>query len=265
MLQARTQRDVFMHLLIIIALAVILVLSFFYLYLPSTTNHGETIEVPALVGMQVNAMESQLNERGLQYLVSDSTFDPSKPPLTVVLQSPDPGSMVKEGRKIYVTVTTGTPPNVKMPRLLGRSFLNAQTELENHGLALGEVQRIPDLQVNTVLKQIYRGSEIKEGSDIPKGTRIDLVVGDGLGVQEFDVPSLVGLPLDEAEFALTGQGLQVGSIVYENRTDKELGTVFKQVPAPGPGRTIRVGEVIDLWIVGFDPNQQQPAGNTDNE
>ncbi len=263
MLQARTQRDVFMHLLIILALAVILVLSFFYWYLPTTTNHGETIAVPALVGLQVNEMQNQLNQRGLQYHVSDSTFDPSKPPFTVVLQSPDPGSLVKEGRKIYVTVTTGTPPNVKMPRLLGRSFLNAQTELENHGLALGEVERIPDLQVNTVLKQMYRGAELKEGTEIPKGTKIDLVVGDGLGVQEFDVPNLMGLPLDEAEFALTGQGLQVGSIVYENRTDKELGTVFKQVPSPGPGKTIRVGEVVDLWIVGFSP-EQQSAGTPDN-
>jgi beta-lactam-binding protein with PASTA domain len=251
--QANTRRDVLVHFLIIVALTIILLMSFFYIYLPATTNHGETITVPNIVGMKVDELEGFLEARDLRYSVNDSVFDPSKPPMTVILQNPLEGNQVKEGRKIYISITTASPPNVKMPRLTGRSLINAQGELESNGLVLGELKYIPDLQQNAVLKQLLRGKEITEGTEIPRGSKIDLVVGDGLGETEFPVPTLTGMPLDEAEFTLSGQGLQVGDIRYENIPDKELGTVYRQMPAPGSGRQIRVGEVIDLWVVGFPP------------
>lgn len=261
--QANTRRDVLVHFLIIVALAVILVMSFFYLYLPMTTNHGETITVPNVVGMKVEELDEFLGSRDLRYAINDSVYDPSKPAMTVIMQTPLEGNQVKEGRKIYISVTTSSPPNVKMPRLVGRSLINAQSELESNGLALGELIYKKDLQQNAVLEQQFRGRPIEEGMEIPKGSKIDLVVGDGLGETEFPVPNLIGMPLDEAEFALAGQGLQIGDVRYEQKTDKELGTVFRQMPAPGSGRQIRVGEVVDLWVVGFPPGTERTNENVD--
>lgn len=260
-LRPRTRRDVVLHLLIILTLLALLVLGFFYVYLPWTTNHDKTVRVPNLGGMKLAEVENFLDERNLDFLVDDSTFDADKPPLTVYQQYPGPDELVKQGRKIFISVYAVRPPMVKMPNLIGRSLTNAQGELESYGLKLGKIKYVPDLQQNAVLRQYYGGKEIKETAQIPKGSSVDLEVGDGLGNQEFDVPSLVGQTYEEAGFSLSGMGLQLGTVIYQPRPGVEEGAVYKQKPEPG--HKIRVGEMIDIWVSGPDPKQDsQPDDST---
>ena len=77
-----------------------MVFGFFYVYLPITTNHGETIVVPKVTGMNQADLEDYLDERNLDYLVDDSTYNASIKPGTVMQQEPRAGEQVKEGRKI---------------------------------------------------------------------------------------------------------------------------------------------------------------------
>jgi beta-lactam-binding protein with PASTA domain len=252
-LRPNNYRDVLLHFIIMLLSAILLVILFFYWYLPNTTHHGQTITVPNVVGMHLNDVEDFLDKRDLQYVLDDSTFIPGAKPLTVYQQFPPAGNKVKQGRKIYLTIIAQKPPMVKMPKLLNRSLLNAQRELESYGLLVGNISIVPDLQQNAVLKQLLNGVEVNEGQLIPKGSKIDLVVGDGLGNQEFEVPDLTGKPLDEAELLLQGSNLQVGIIIYQEAEDKEAGTVLRQKPTAG--NKIRVGDVIDLWVVGKEPGQ----------
>lgn len=247
----RSRRDVWLHLGIILCLMASVVLLFFYVYLPWTTNHGQVVTVPSLVGMQQAELEAYLDARDLEYLVEDSTFNPDKPALSVLSQYPAPGQKVKVGRKIFVTLNSRQPPLVKMPNLVNRSVTNAEGELESYGLKKGEIQYVPDLQFNAVLKQLYQGREIKEGTQVPKGSRIDLVVGNGLGNQDFDVPNLVGSNYDEAGFTLSGMDLKVGTTIYEQGSGKPDGTIIRQ--RPEAGAKIRVGDQVDLWVAGPDP------------
>ena len=46
-----SKSDVIIHIAIIIALLLVLFFSFFFIYLPWSTNHGESITVPELKGM----------------------------------------------------------------------------------------------------------------------------------------------------------------------------------------------------------------------
>src|SRR5699024_195337 len=62
------------NLAIVLAVTVALVLGFFYIYLPATTNHGETITVPDLKGMTYDQLEQFLTSRNLRYEVTDSSF-----------------------------------------------------------------------------------------------------------------------------------------------------------------------------------------------
>lgn len=253
-LKAQTRSDVIAHLVLIIGLAALLLLGFFYLYLPLTTNHGQTITVPDLNGMRVTEIEDFLAQSDLDYFIEDSSYTPGAKPLTVFSQYPQAGAKVKNGRKIYLSIYASTPPMVKMPNLLGRSLMNAQSELESYGLLLGEVEYVPDLQQNAVLKQLYRRQTIAEGGRVPKGSRIDLVVGDGLGTQEFDVPDLKGKPLDEAEVELSGNGLQVGAIVYDEASTEAPGTILRQKPEAG--NKIRTGDVVDVWVAEAKPEEE---------
>lgn len=249
-----TPLDVLKHLLAMAALVAIMVLGFFYVYLPMTTNHGETIVVPKITGMQQADLEDYLDERNLLFFVDDSSYNPGTRPGTVLTQDPAPGEKVKEDRKIYISVSMKNPPVIKMPRLTDGSVKNAQMILKSYDLVVGQIQLVPDLAQNAVLKQLVNGKEIAPGAPIAKGTKVDLVVGDGQGNQEFPVPNVVNMPADEAATLLAGQGLQVGEIFYQAAEEgQEDGNVVKQRPVSSPGATIRTGQLVDLWVAGQAP------------
>ena len=241
--------DVLKHLLLIALVGVLLVLGFFYVYLPITTHHGETIVVPKVTGMSKANLESFLDERNLAYFIDDSTYAAGLRPGTVLTQEPAPGEKVKQGRKIYVSVAMSRPPVIKMPRLTDGSVKNAQLVLKSYDLEIGQIKLVPNIAQNQVLKQLANGKEIAPGAPIAKGTKVDLEVGDGLGNQEFEVPNLVNMPEDEARTLLAGQHLEVGEVFKQPAEQGQTpGTVVRQRPVSAPGATIRMGQLVDLWV-----------------
>ena len=114
----------------------------------------------------------------------DSIYDSEKVPGTVLDQDPAPNSNVKENRMIYLTINATQPPDVKMPDLVDVSFRQAEAMLQSFGLITGEITYKADLAKNAVLEQRYRNKIIKPGTMLPKGSEIDLVLGDGLGEDE---------------------------------------------------------------------------------
>ncbi|MBJ6142195.1 PASTA domain-containing protein [Hymenobacter sp. BT559] len=239
--------DVFKHLAVIAVLGTGLVLGFFYVYLPLTTHHGETIVVPKVTGMNLADLENYLDQRNLSYYVDDSSYSASATPLQVLTQEPAPGEKVKEDRKIYISVAMRRPPVIKMPKLTEGSVKNAQLILKSYDLEVGQLKFVPDLAQNMVLKQQLNGQDIAPGAPIAKGSKIDLIVGDGQGNQDFAAPTLVNMPEDEARTLLAGQGLQMGEAFKQAATDGQTpGTVVRQRPLPGT--PIRMGQLVDLWI-----------------
>ena len=247
-------RKVFVHLAIVIVLMIALVLAFFYIYLPATTNHGETITVPDLEGVAYAKLDNYLTDRNLRYEVTDSSYSGEHPPLTVLKQDPRAGSKVKENRKIYVWINAENPPKVKMPQLIDGSVKNAQIVLESYQLLLGDIRYVPDLAQNAVLEQWHNGKKIEEGTYISKGSKIDLVVGDGLGNQQLEIPNIIGMERDDAEVVIVGSGLKVGTVIYENSDEILPGTIIRQTPPAGG--SIRIGETIDIWVSGLEEGQE---------
>jgi len=227
---------------------------FFFVYLPTTTNHGETYTVPKVEGMKLNEIEDFLEDKSLNYYVSDSSYRSDIAPFTVTIQDPAPGAKVKAGRKIYITYNMKTAPLIKMPKLVDGSLKNAEMILKSYDLQLGKTEYKPDLAQNTVLEQRVNGRAIAPGAPITKGAVVDLVVGNGLGNSEFQIPNVVGMPRDEAVTYLIGANLQIGAVSYMAAPNGEAdGTVIRQRPAANPGTMIRVGELVDIWVAGTDP------------
>jgi eukaryotic-like serine/threonine-protein kinase len=262
-MKAHTAFDVFKHLALVLLTAVVLLLIFFFGYLPWTTNHGETIAVPKVMGMRLAQVEDFLDDHSLRYYVQDSTYEPDVPPHTVLAQDPAPGARVKENRKIYLTVSMQTAPMVAMPKLLDLSLKTATITLQNLGMKPGKVTTVPDLQQNAVLKQQIDGRDVKPGQQIPKNSVIDLVVGDGQGNNEFTLDNVVGQPYDEVRIMLQGQGLQVGSVIYQPNGSGEAGTVQRQRPTAGT--QVRTGQLVDLWVSGSDPNGEAASQDASDE
>ena len=255
-ISTRTVSDLLMQIGIIAAFLAVLFLAFFFLYLPFTTNHGQTITVPDVTKLSVDEMQNLLDDRDLRYEVEDCTYVAGQPPLTVFQQYPRANAKVKEGRKIYITLIKRVPPMVAMPQLTSLTFRSAELNLQSLGLAIGERIYVPDVAKNAVLRQLYNGKEITPGTLVPKGAQIDLEIGDGLGSTMFEVPDVVGKPLDEARLTIQGSNLKVGTIISVDDPEKEVGTVVRQRPVAKSGERIRVGETMDLWVVGpVEPDQ----------
>ncbi len=260
-----------LHLFLIGLVSLSFILIFFYVYLPSATKHGETITVPNLRGMSLLDMDEFLRKRNLNYEVYDSIYDQNYPPMSIYTQYPLPGSHVKENRKIYLTYIKTSPDLTTIPEdLIDGSLKNAELRLENAGLKRGQITYKPDLATNAVLEIWHDGEQIEQGSSIEKGSVIDLVVGDGLGRRVFSVPRFIGLPLDEADFAIRASGLNTGSVIINVINDEKMvelvdlakelqidtasilesGYVFQQ--NPDIGNDIRLGQQVDLWVVSLD-------------
>ncbi len=262
-------KGLLVNLVLLFLIAGILVVLFFFMYLPGVTHHGETITVPNLEGMQLEEMEEFLGKRNFRYEVADSGYSEQYPPLTILKQYPLPGSKVKEKRKIYLTVRARKPKSVKMPNLIDGSLKNAELVLRSYGLKLGKIEYKPDLASNAVLEQQMDGKVVEPGTMVPLGTEIDLIVGDGLGNRVFQMPNFLGLELEEAGFTIVGSGLNIGSVmvnvldtvdilnVLEQVREMEVevdtsavimsGHVYKQHPPAG--EEVRLGEQVDLWVV----------------
>ncbi|MGE0589494.1 MAG: PASTA domain-containing protein [Cyclobacteriaceae bacterium] len=239
-----------------IGLLALLSIFYFYIYLPSSTNHGETITVPDLEGMQMNNLDDFLSNHDLRFEINDSSYSEDYPPLTVLQQFPKPGSKVKENRKIYVTLNRVTPPTVPMPELVDRSRINAEVVLKSNELRRGQIILAPSPFLNLVKEMRYMGKPISAGTRVPKGAVIDLVVGDGYGKSDFRIGSLIGDSYETALFKLQGWNLHLGLVEIPVGVDT-TGTspvVFKQYP--DVNEMVRVGDPVDIWLA--PPGYQEP-------
>ena len=239
----------FLYNIIIILVVGIGTLFLLYNWLDDYTHHGESITVPDVRGLTEEKLVRFIEDKHLQYKIVDSLFEDGKAPGTVIEQDPKPDSKVKENRTIYLTVNSSRPPKVKMPNLVDVSFRQAEAILQTFGLRVGQTIYRPDLAKNAVLNQLYKGRPISAGTEIFKGSAIDLVLGDGMGNAEVPVPNLVTLTKGEALFVLKGSSLNIGTIIFDDGVkDEEDAKVYRQVPEAGGNATIKQGEAIDIYL-----------------
>jgi len=74
------------------------------------------------------------------------------------------------------------------------------------------------------------------------------------------VPRVVGRRLAEAKRAIALGGCSVGTIARKTSSERLKGHVLSQKPAPRPGRDLRRGARVRLWV-GSGPRRAPAAGN----
>jgi beta-lactam-binding protein with PASTA domain len=215
------------------------------------TEHDLVVEVPDLRGLATAELEAFMDTVPLPFLIIDSIYSDEVPKGTVADQDPLPGTGAKRGRKIYLTVNALMPQQVKMPDLRNLSIRQARAILETVGLKTGDISFRPDIARNAVLDQEIGTRSVRPGTLIFKGTRIDLVLGDGLSDIEMPMPYLIYQSMDSALAMLRTLSLNLGALVIDTPiTDSSLLRVYRQIPAFDPKRTIRGGNSIDLFVTG---------------
>ena len=257
---------IFKNLILMIGGVSLIIFFLFYIYFPIKTNHGDTITVPNLIGMELKDIDEFLSDRDLRYeILDDSSYSSEYPPFSILQQNPSENEKVKENRKIYLTLNSSIPPKIKMPKIINGSVKNAQLILKSYDLKLGEITYVPDMARNAVLKMFIEGDSVSENDLVLKGSIVDLEVGNGLGNQIFDTPDLINLDLEEARFTIIGSGLRLGNIIYQDSgyynnkiLDEEGNEIFEKVwvnpgkvfrQSPIKSTKVKIGRRINLWIV----------------
>ncbi len=254
------------HLGIVLAIFILLYICFFA-SLHCFTKHGEEIVIPNVSGKNVNDAIAQLKSLKFEVQV-DSTYEPDQKPLSVLKQVPDTSSIVKEGRTVFLTVNMIMPPHIPMPALVNLSYRSAVMLLKNNKLKVGDTTYKPDIAAGAIIEQRYKGSPIRPGELITQGTKIDLVIGDGLGNTEFNVPELTKYTVEEGMTVLNQYNLipiispadQLSKI-----SDTQSAYIVDQEPRAineaGVPNRIKAGDVISIRIMQ-NPDQMDIHGNT---
>jgi beta-lactam-binding protein with PASTA domain len=238
---------------LIIALLLISGLIYFSLrYLKDYTLHGKTLEVPELIGKHLTEAAEGIDGNQYKLLVLDSLYKQGVAANTILEQNPDPGAIVKPGRKIYLTLAATAPPQVTMPELIDLSLRQATALMETYGLEPGKLIYTPDICTNCILEQQYKGKQIEGGTKIARGSVIDLVVGEGLSVELVQVPYVLELTAHMANEVLKTHSLNIGSLNYDetvvNSLDSVNAIIYRQNPQYSDEPSVNMGSSVDLFL-----------------
>ena len=155
------------------------------------TKHNDYIVVPDYRTQYFSDVQSSAENSNYQFRVIDSIFDPDKPKGSILTQDPFPGTKVKKNRMIYLTITSMVPEKTTMPELRDLTLRQAQSMLESAGLKIGRLSYIKTFDEDAVQNQTYKGRTIKAGTELDKGSVINLTVGMGAKAAEVGVDSVM--------------------------------------------------------------------------
>lgn len=155
------------------------------------THHGENISVPDLRGMSIESATAKLRSLGMDIEVADSGYVRTLPPDAVLGQEITPGTEVKTGRTIRVTINTANSPTIAMPDLADNCSLHeAQARLKAIGFKLGALEYMHG-EHDWVYAIKVRGRTVAAGQRIPVNLPITIVVGDGNVDDEYNGADLL--------------------------------------------------------------------------
>lgn len=151
-------------------------------WLGYSTNHGQKLEVPNLSKLTLDEVEKVLDQHQMRYVILDSAnYNPEYPPFSVMEQIPEAGAMVKKDRKIYINLNPSDYPKIELPEVVGKTLRQAKPTLLAMGFEVGSISYKPYIAEDEVLEMHHKGRKVYPGNRVQKTSKIDLVVGDGLG------------------------------------------------------------------------------------
>jgi serine/threonine-protein kinase len=225
------------------------------------------VPVPSLANASRDQAEAALEGMGLQARVAGTATSRTVPREGVVAQDPPPGTELRRGGTVALTLSKG-PAIVAMPSVLGLTREEALARLRAEPLAL-EVQvdesyAAADAPAGRVQAQVPAPD-----AAIPEGSAA--VVNVSLGPEQLPVPDLLGRTRQEAE-ALLAEARLEGRFSEGYRDDEPRpGRVAEQSVAPGEqvdrGTPIAVVlsrgpasvQVPDLYLRPLDEARQELA------
>ena len=216
----------------------------------SSKNKSGDVQIPNVVGISQDEAKRKVEELKLKYNVRREEYNADVEAGFIISQDPEyiNNYSVKEGSTVNVVVSKGKQL-VKMPKVIGMEYSEAEKTLRDLGLKIEKVEEISQkVQEGYVISQ-----ENAENTDVEAGATVKIHVSKGNGIKKVTVTSVVGKDKEAAKSELTELGLEV-NIVEEENTAKSDGVVLKQ--SIDVGTVVEEGTAITLTVNKIEQNKQ---------
>lgn len=150
-----------------------------FFWLDYYTRHGEAEVVPDVSGLTDEMALSILQGKGMQGVVIDSVFRPTAQPGVVLEQNPAAGSLVKDGRRVYLILNAKMAQMIAFPDVQDMSFRQAKVQIEGAEFVIKEVVFEPSEYKDLVLYVTCNGEKVNAAQRLPYRSEVVLHIGEG--------------------------------------------------------------------------------------
>ena len=192
-------------------IALICLLPIIFLLIHSFGAFSGKNKAPDLSGMTYTQAKQAAKKEGFKIKKGKGVYSSEITENRVVSQDPEAGEEVKKGSTITVNLSKGSK-NGTVPKLVGLNYSedNIEKYLKEYGYKLGIVKESTSTEkAGTIISQ-----DPSQGTELEKGSKINITISDGKGKEKSQVPSVTGMSLAEARSAIQGAGFRVGRISY---------------------------------------------------
>ncbi len=193
----------------------------------SQTSEPVEVEMPTVVGSDIDSARNALTALGLNVLVD---FSESDTIASGIVMSADvqPGTKILSGTNVNLMVSSGTD-SVEMPDVTGKPISEAKLTLELSGFTVMSEEASSD--------EVPQGYVISQNPDpgvmAAKGVAVTITVSVGPTDVKVKVPGIIGLDEADATVTLIENDLSIGRITYVPSDAYPEGTVCSQSIAEG--------------------------------
>ena len=161
----------------------------------------------------------------------------------VISQMPRPGTRVKLGRRVYLDISIPLE-NVEFPELRGKTLRSVEILLQNKSLKVDSVS----YGFSEMPREVIYWQSIEPGTSVRPGSGAHVKIS--LGLNNWVVPNVINMSMEDAHKAINDAGLRIGTVSYRDRMDLLPNTVIYQ-SVPGT-TTLSIPQPIDLVVSRFN-------------
>ena len=201
------------------------------------------VKVPNVTGLMFDEATQRLAQAGFKSEQGEARFTASAPKLTVLEQSPPPGSREGIGGTISLIVSAGQR-TASVPIVTGKTRIEAQVLLEKDGFDVGDVgEANSNAPRGTVI-----ATRPAAGTQVSVPSSISLVLSRGEAAASLEMPNLMGRDVGAARVLLGQLGVRDVQVIDEPAGAGAPGTIVGQTPVPNA--TILPGASVQIRVAG---------------
>ena len=213
---------------------------------------GGNVLVPDFRGRHTSEV-MKLKPSNIEVVTRDQKYDDRQPKGYVIAQYPDPGTLVKPGKQVLITVSLGLQ-KVNVPNLIGKSMREVDVALMNSQLILGNSAYVfsDKISPDRIVGQSPLSSE-----EYGVNKNVDLLISLGKKPETLPLPNLTGINLDAAKERIKSWGFNIGRTYSKPDSNRAKYQVIST--SPSPYSHLRKGEIVNILVSsGSDAGTASP-------